>query len=319
MWPFNRKAKNQKVRQRNVLDVKLSSAQVREHRFKVLFYTTTISLTVLFALYVCYRGGEWLLHRLVYGNKNYAIQSLDIQTDGVLSPEQIRRWSGVKSGDNLFTLDLARIKRDLELVPVIQSVAVERVLPQTFRLRVVEREPVAQIVTTVMTGGTAGQSVVYLLDAEGHVMLPLDGRQRAIPLSPAERYPYITGANLSELSPGKRVESAQIRAAMQLIAAFEHSPMAGWVELQRIDVSSPEVLQVTTDQRSEVALRVSDLDRQLNRWRMIYDVGQQQGRQISVLDLSVSENIPLRWMEPGSVAPPAPKARRVSPYRKKHV
>ncbi|MBI5388394.1 MAG: FtsQ-type POTRA domain-containing protein [Verrucomicrobia bacterium] len=299
--------------------MKASTAQVRRRRFRALFYTTTASLAVLFVLYVCYRSGEWLLNRLVYENPTYAIRTLDIQTDGVIASDQIRRWAGVKQGDNLFALDLARIKRDLELAPVIQSVAVERVLPNTLRIHVVEREPVAQIVTTVLKAGAAAQNVVYLLDAEGHAMLPLESRHRAVPVTPFEQYPFITGANLAELSPGRQVESVQIRAAMRLIAAFEQSPMAGLVELQRIDVSSHEVIVVTTDQRSEVVLRVTDLERQLNRWRLVYETGQQQGRQIASLDLSVMDNIPLRWMDAGGVAPAGLKPKKISPYRKKHV
>lgn len=316
---FKRKSKNQKVRQRNVLDVKLSTEQLRRNRFRVVFYGATASLAVLLALYVFWRAGEWLLSRLVYSNKAYAIQTLDIQSDGVIGGEQIRRWSGVKIGDNLFTLDLARIKRDLEMVPAVQSVGVERVLPNTLRVRVTEREPVAQILTTTMTSGAAAQNVVYLLDAQGHVMLPLDSRQRAVPLTAAEQYPVITGANLAELGPGKQVESPQIRAALRLIYAFEHSPMMGWVELQRIDVSSSEVLLVTTDQRSEIALRTSELDRQLNRWRLIHDIGAQSGRQIGSLDLSVADNVPLRWLETGGAPPPGPKPKKNSPYKKKHV
>ena len=316
---LKRKSKNQRVRQRNVLDVKLSLAQQRHNRFRVLFYTTAASLAVVFTLYVCWRGGEWLLDRLAYGNQAYALQTLDLQTDGVLSTEQIRRWAGVRLGDNLFTLDLARIKRDLELVPVIQNVAVERVLPRTLRIHVTEREPVAQIITTVLRPDTSAQSVVYLLDSEGNVMLPLEPRQRAIPLTAAEQYPVITGANLAEVSPGRPVESAQIRAAMRLIKAFDHSTMAGLVELRRIDVSSPAVLEVSTDQQSEVALRVGDLDRQLNRWRLLYDMGTARGQQIGSLDLSVEDNIPLRWQEAGNVLPPGPKQKKTSPYRKKHV
>jgi cell division septal protein FtsQ len=319
MWPFKRKAKNQRLRQRNVLHVKSSTAQLRRHRFRVLFYTTTASLAVLFVLYVGWRSGEWVLNRLVYENKAYALVHLDIQTDGVLASDQIRRWAGVKLGDNLFTLDLGRIRRDLELASVIQSVAVERVLPQTLRIHVQEREPVAQIITTVVNRGENPQSVVYLLDGEGHVMLPLQPRQRAIPPTAAEQYPVISGACATELTPGKAVDSPQIRAALRLVAAFEHSPMAGLVELKRIDVVSPDVLQVTTDQQSEVGLRSNDLERELNRWRLVYDLGVQQGRPIASLDLSVGENIPLRWLEGNPLPPSGPKVKKTSPYKKKHV
>jgi hypothetical protein len=311
--------RNRRVRQRNVLDVKSSTAASRRHRFRVFFYTTTATATVAFALYLCWRAGDWMLNRFVYQNRTYALQTLDIQTDGVLAPEQIRRWTGVRLGDNLFEIDLSRVKRDLELVPAIQRVAVERFLPGTLRIAVQEREPVAQINTTVVRGARAPETVVFLLDAEGHVMLPLEARQRAFPVTASEQYPVITGVSAAELVPGRRIESPPIASAIRLITAFDHSPMAGLVDLRRISVSSAEVLQVVTDQQSEVSLRTQDLERQLSRWRLVHDLGVRQGRQIASLDLSVADNIPLRWMNSASVPPPVPKAKKTSPYKKSHV
>ena len=316
---LNRRAKNQRLRQRNVLAVKSPSSQMRRHRFRVFFYTTTATAGICFALYLCWRVGEWMLNRFVYQNQAYALQTLDVQTDGVIAPEQIRRWTGVRPGDNLFVIELTQIKRDLELMPAIQRVAVERFLPGTLRIQVQEREPVAQINTTVVRGGAGPQTAVFLLDAEGYVMLPLEARQRAVPVTAAEQYPVITGVNPAELVPGRRVESAQVHAALRLITAFGHSAMAGLVDLRRIAVSSPEVLVVTTDQQSEISLRIQDLERQLGRWRIVYDLGVRQGRQIASLDLSVMDNIPLRWMATGSLPPATPKIQKTSPYRKKHV
>ena len=68
-----------------------------------------------------------------------------MQTDGVISVDQLRRWAGVKPEENLLALDLARVKRDLEMVPLVQSVSVERILPRTLRIRITEREPIAQV------------------------------------------------------------------------------------------------------------------------------------------------------------------------------
>ena len=318
-WRKGKTKKNQRHRRRNVLSVKASVAVIRRARLRALLYTTTSSLIVLFAIYVFFRAGDWLLNALVYDNRAYAIQRLEVDTDGVMSTEQIRRWAGIKQGDNLFALDLARVKRDLELQPAIQDVAIERILPHTLRIHVLEREPVAQILTTTLRNGELAQTVAYLLDAQGNVMLPLDPSQRAVPLMAGERYPVITGANLADLTPGKQVDSAQIRAAMRLITAFEHSPMAGLVELKRIDVSSRDVLQVTTDQHATVCVRTDDLDRQLRRWRLIYDTGLLQRRQIGSLDLSVEENIPLRWLDVDDYPPLTFKPKKRSPYHKKHV
>jgi len=315
-----RRKRNARTVQRNVLDVKMRASQLRLRRLQALVYAATALAVVGLTLYLCWRAGDWLIARMMYDNPAYTLKNLDIQTDGVIAPDQIRRWAGLRDGENLFRLDLRRIKRDLELVPAIEQASVERVLPETLRITVVEREPVAQVTTTVVREGEPPRAVSCLLDAEGCVLLPLEPRQRAIPPTPAERYPLITGAHFAGLTPGRKIELPQIQAALRLIRIFEQSPMAGLVELQRIDVSAPDVLVVGTDQQAEICLGLNDLERQLNRWRLLHDLGQRQGRQIASLDLSVVENIPLRWQEMASLPPSqTPKIKKLSPYRKKHV
>ena len=125
---------------------------------------------------------------------------------------------------------------------------------------------------------------VFQLDADGYVMQPLDPRLCVIPLAQmSAQLPVITGLNVFQLQPGQRVESPQAQAALQLIAAFDHSPMAGLVDLQRIDVSSPGVVVATTGQGSEITFGLDNLEQQLRRWREIYDLGQQheQGHRLA--------------------------------------
>jgi cell division septal protein FtsQ len=302
----------------HVLDVKLRSSQVRAARTRLAALVIGVSFGIVFGLYVIWRAGEWTLDRLIYENRSFAIQETDIQTDGVISVEQLRRWSGIKPGENLLALDLARVKRDLELVPLIQTVSVERVLPRTLRVRVTEREPVAQINVPRPREGGGLELIVFLLDAGGSVMLPLDPRQRAVPVHQAgEQLPLISGLNASELQPGRRVQSPQVSAALQLIDKFDHSPMAGFVDLKRVDVASAEVLVVTTGQGSEITFSVHDLDRQLRRWREIHEAGLRMNKTVATLDLAVANNIPATWAE--GAAPPPPRSSKPSRTHKKNV
>ena len=318
MWP-KRKSNNRRLGRKFVLDVKLRSSQVRAGRIRMLSVTLAAVFGTVFGVYLVWRTGEWALQRLVYENEAFAIEEIDVQTDGVIAVDQLRRWMGVKAGQNLLALDLARVKRDLELVPLVQSVAVERILPRTLRIRVVEREPLAQINVPQPRSSGGVEIAVYQLDADGWVMVPLDSHQRANASNPsAEQLPVVSGINPNELQPGRRIEAAQVQAALQLIVAFEHSPMAGLVDLKRIDVSAPEVLLVTTGQGSEVTLALQDLDQQLRRWRGIFDLGRKLGKAVATLDLAVTDNIPARWVE-ASVTGPAPKLPKPLRTKKKHV
>ena len=305
MWLFG-KPKNRAFKQRHVLDVKVARRQAVRHRVRVATLAASLSIGTLFAIYLLWRAGDWALNRFIYENKAFAVQELDITTDGVISIEQLRRWSGVRLEQNLFAIDLSRVKRDIELVPAVQNVAVERVLPHTLKIRVVEREPVAQVDR-------------YFLDLEGFAMQPLEANQRSVPVQQGERYPLISGINPGELRAGRAVESPQVRAALKFLAAFEHSAMAPLVDIARVDVSAPDVLQVTTLQQNEITLQAGDFDRQLARWFLVHCKGQEQSRQIGTLDLSVSQHVPLHWIDTAAVPPNATKFRKTSPYKKKHV
>lgn len=295
---FKRERKNRRHSRGHVLDVKLRSDQAHASRVRLATGAFALIFGTLFGLYLFWRTGEWALDKFVYENTNFAIQQIDVQSNGKISPELLRRWSRVKLGQNLIALDLAAVKRNLELASEIESVSVERVLPRTLEIRVIERQAIAQV-NVPRADGQAGISVsVFQLDPNGFVMQPLDPRQCVVPLAQmTEPLPAITGLNIFQLQSGHRVAQPQAIAALKLIAALPHSPMAGLAGLQRVDVSSPGVVIVTTTSGSEITFGLDDFPQQLARWREIYDLGRGMNKSIASADLAVGNNVPVRWTE----------------------
>ena len=320
MW-FKRKPRNRRLNRGHVLDVRLRSEQVRATRTRLALMAVSVPAVTIFGLYLLWRTGEWALDKFVYENAEFAIQRVDVQTDGVIPPDQLRSWSGVKPGANLIALDLASVKRNLELWPVIDSVSVERVLPRTLKIRVTERKPVAQVNLPHVDGVNGVVISVFQLDADGVVMQPLDSHSNVIPLSQMKdsRLPVITGLNVSQLQPGHSVAQPQAQAALQLIAAFGRSQMAGLVDLRRIDVSAPGVIVVTTGQGGEITFGLQNLGQQLERWRVIYDLGRRNNKIIASADMAVENNVPVRWMEANAAPVAVPKNPKPAPMRRNNV
>lgn len=317
---FRKKPKNKRHHRRKVLDVKLRTNQVRSARSRGIIVVAGALFATVFSLYVLWRSGEWLLDRLVYENAAFAIRQVEMSTDGEISIEQLRRWSGVKRGENLFALNLARVQRNLELVPNIQSVAVERLLPRGLRIRVTERKAVAQVNLPRLRpqGGLGVQ--VWLLDAEGMVMLPLNPAQRQMPLQDMNpKLPLLTGVAPTELRLGSRVESPRVLAALQMVDAFSRSEMAGLVKLQRVDVTEPGVLVAMTSDAADVTLRPRDFEPQFLRWREIHRESVRLHKVILSLDLAVKNNVPVRWVDAGTVAPGSRPERRSNRSRRSNV
>lgn len=305
MW-LKREQKNRRLN-RHVLDVKLRSEQVRATRVRLAIMAVSVPAFTIFGLYLLWRTGDWALDKFVYENAEFSIQRVEVQTDGVVSPEQVRNCSGVKPGANLIALDLASVKRNLEFWPVIDSVSIQRVLPRTLKIRVTERKPIAQVNMPRASGANGVVISIFQLDAAGVVMQPPDPRMWVVPQSQVRNggLPVIKGLNDSQLQLGHRVTQPQALAALQMISAFRHSPMAGLVDLSSMDVSAPGVVIVTTGQGGEITFGLENLEQQLLRWREIYDLAWSRNKVIVSLDLAVSNNVPVRWMG-ANAAPVAP-------------
>ncbi len=316
MW-FKRdnKKRNRRTGREFVLDVKLRSDQVRATRVRLVTVIFCVLFGTFFGLYLLWRSGEVLLDKFVYSNPDFAVEKVEIQTDGVLLPEQLRQWSNVKIGANLIALNLELVKQNLELVSAVDSVSVERVLPHTLRIRVTERDPVAQVnMPCVDAAGNFALAVTHL-DKSGVAMKPRDPRDCVVSAAQInQQLPVITGLNPVKLKLGQAVpdpDSARAQAALDLIRAFEHSPMAGLVDLRRVDISAPGVLVVMTGQGSAITFGLENFDQQMKRWRQIYDLGLRQQRAIASADLAVENNVPVRWASVG----PAPVAPKTKPAR----
>ncbi|HVV71880.1 MAG TPA: FtsQ-type POTRA domain-containing protein [Verrucomicrobiae bacterium] len=315
---FNRKPKNRRLERASVLDVKLRSSQVRAARTRMLGVLMALLFGAVAAVCLFWYGGHWALNALFYENSAFAIEDLDVQTDGVIAVDQLRRWTGVRPGENLLALDTAKLQRDLKMVSLIQSVSVERIPPHTLRVRVAEREPIAQV--NVLRPGEGGRvaTATFQLDPDGYVIVPLDPRQRSTRANATvEQLPLITGINPNEIQAGRRIDLPQVRAALELILAFERSPMEGLADVHSIDVSQPEALVVSTGQGSQITFGWHDLDQQLRRWRAVFDYGQQNSRAIASMDLAITSSIPVVFQDAGAVQLPTPKATKRT--KRKHV
>lgn len=313
--------KSKKSERQWKLEVRARSKPLQAVRLRMAASALAISAGVVLCLMVCWKGGELLLDRYVYTNPALGIKRIDISTDGIIPTERIGAWANVKPGQNLLGLDLSRIKRDLELVPLIQSASVERVLPSDLIVKVREREPIARVHVFAPrpNDGLLERSSIYL-DEEGMVIPEFLRNLNSKAFDDATRFlPIVTGIGSTAFRPGHIVPSPHILAALNWIRAFQNSGMLGAVEVREIDVSSPTALLVTTEQANEISFAYHDFEGQLARWQRIHNFGRQHSQTLASLDLVVTNYVPAVWVELTNAAPPTVRAPHLSPYRKKNV
>jgi cell division septal protein FtsQ len=322
---WRRKPRNRRFERTEVLDVRLRAEPRKRSQRRLLIRALLWAVgTTVVALVA---GSLWnqARERLILDSPWFTLKTIEIITDGDwVTPEQVRKWTGLVEGENLLRVDPVRLRGDLSVVPQIETVSVERVWPHLLRLRIHERKPVAQV--EGLFSGDDGMLLpaVHYLDAQGMVMPQLPGRT----LSEAKRralaaLPVIRGAANGDLADGRLLPAASpVRNALKLIGAFAQSPLAGRVQLESLGVAEPGILEITTTEGSTVTLSAGDFALPLRRWSVVCDAAQRLSRTIASLDLSVTNNCPVLWVE-DLAAPPGP-GKAVKPIlnrkpREKHV
>jgi hypothetical protein len=323
---MSRAARNRRLKRRNILDVKLRRRGARLARLRLLATALAVAVGTVAGLYGVWRGGELALDRLVFQNESFAVRRIQVQNEGVIPPEEIVRWSGVKERDNLLALDLTRVQRYLELMPLIRSAAVERVPPDILRIRVVEREPIARVMARWLDGVETGTTVVnYYLDEEGSLMGWTDGLGGgSMHLRKGKSLPVLEGMPVSELRSGRSTTKPEAIAALRLVSLFERSTMAQRVVLESVDLTVTGLLDVQARSRlggavSRVRFGYEAMEEQLLSWRRIHDYGLRQGQEIQRLDLSVRDNIPVIFVAPEAVPEGTALRGILGSDRRRHV
>jgi cell division septal protein FtsQ len=317
---FWRKARNRRLGRSEVLEVKMRVEPGRRAWRRGLVLAAVVALGVAGGAWGAMRGWDWAGRRLL-DNGLFALQTLEITTEGVwLKPDQIREWAGVKEGDNLLRVDLVRIRRDLELVPQIETVSAECVLPHVLRIEVAERDPVLRILVMEPEGADGLAPAVFYLDRAAVVMPPLPAMRASAQVAQAfEALPVLRGLSAAELRPGQSVATPAVMGALRLLATFEKSGLARATDLRAIDVSSPEVLKVVTGAGAEVTLPYEGIEEVLERWQLVHEAGGRMAKAVASMDLSITNNCPVLWVEASQVPPPKAKPTKPPRVRRKHV
>ena len=215
---------------------------------------------------------------------------------------------------NTFAIDLPVLRDHLLRHPRIAVAEVQRQWPSTLRIRVQERFPVARVKVL----DKQGIDFAYLLDESGHVMLPFEKGQASPEVMEAEAVlPVLVGAQ-GTFVVGQATSHEGVRAALRWLTEYEESPMATLTDVVSVDVSRAGEVEARTWLGSRVTFGMPDAGagfrRSLRCWEAIHLDSASRGRLIGTLDLSVTNHVPLRWMdspaEPAKVVPRPPKPSR---------
>lgn len=276
-------------RQQHLLDVKVRSHKATQHRNRRVL--VIVSKVVLVAC-ICvglYFGLQLGARRLFFENPDYSLNQIDVQTDGTLQRDQVLKATGLREGENIFKVNLAKVQSSLQQLPQVDEVQVVRKMPGEIDIRIVERKPVAWITSEKQISDPFASEVAFLVDARGVLM-----REKKL-LPEYLGLPLITGCTSESLEAGKVVESMEAKAALDLLRLSTRSFMQTRFQIREIDVSKGYCLLVSDKNHTRVTFGFNNLDAQLQRLEQFLVYSDDSRRELETVNLLVQRNTPVTF------------------------
>jgi cell division protein FtsQ len=307
-------------RQQHLLDVKVRARSASARRTQKTVFFISVSLFVGGLVVAGILGARRAANTLFFENPDYSLRSVELNTDGTLQRDVVLTDLGLRFGTNIFSVNLARLEQALRQLPQVEDCTVRRILPGKLLLSVHERQPVAWIAPEPEPGASFNYDAAFLLDRSGVVLRPRRGDTQYTGL------PLILGVNTRNYSPGQRIDTDEIKSALELMSLNSESLQERF-QIESIDVSREYYLTVTDKQRANVVFGLDQLPAQLRRLRLLLNYCDDNKRQLQTVNLMPQRNVPVTFVaavdplptpttEPEAVPKPSEK-NQVETKRKK--
>ncbi len=209
----------------------------------------------------------------------YRVAHIEVTGTDRVSKEEVIRFSGIGVGDPIFKLDCDERAANVARHHRIRNAAVRVTVPDQVAIEVVERVPVALVVS----------NRAYEIDADGIVLGEYEKK-----VSPEG--PIISGIEgTGSLKEGARIGTKGLSEALELWRMFSSDPLSKELTVSEIDLSdSNSLIMIFSNRKYEIRWPREDVAQSLvrlqNAWRETG--GFPNARQY--IDLRFENNIPTR-------------------------
>lgn len=161
---------------------------------------------------------------LLARNKLFTIQKLEVRAHGTLITDSlVRAYLPVNVGTNLFAVRIGDLQKEfMERAPYVRRMRVSRHLPDTLRVEVWERNPIAWI--------DHGEMLYLAIDREGYPF--------RYPI-PSKRLPKIFGAEAGTIGTGRLVDGIMLDA-LAMIQQCEHESLAPVIRVRSVSIAQAQ-------------------------------------------------------------------------------
>jgi len=216
------------------------------------------------------------------------VKQVSIEGTRIIHPNEIRQLAHVREGDRLFDVDLLAVQHDIAAHPYVKSVVVERDIPSTLKITVVERAPLAMI---------SRQETMYI-DETG-VVLPQALSRELLDL------PVVSGLPAGvPLKPGIQLKHQDLGECLEILAAAKMVSKEVYHLISEIRLrNGGDIILYATEWGAPIIYGRGESVRKLVYLETFWhDVARLRGSQhIEYIDLRFENQIVVRWNDAKSL------------------
>ena len=287
----NRRGINKRrKRSQHLLDVNIRSDKARSQRNqRIVLFGCKILIFASLLVGMVY-GCRYGLDRLFFANPSYVLNQIEVENEGTLPREQIIAAAGLTRGANIFSISLPEARQALLDIPQVEDAQIQRSLPDTLKISIRERHPVAWLADTRDAAEALDHTNALMIDASGVVL-----KSRSI-LPEYLRLPIIAGVPTDNLRVGKPIQAPDVLTSLSLIQKASEG-LAGRFDIERIDLSNGYSMEVRDREHTTARLSFDDIDGQLQRLRLLLDYCDASQRKMETVNLLVQRNVPVTFVQ----------------------
>lgn len=281
----HRVSKPKHRRHQHLLEVSVRRDIARVQRIRAVLLFTCKAVLIVSVIVGSYLGGKECLRRFLWENPDYFLVHVNVNTDGTLTDKQVCTTANLELGKNIFTIDIAKAREAIDAMPQVESVELQRVLPNRIEVKIYERRPIAWLAAK-STDDPKWAEKPFLVDSRGVAMQI----KRRLPeyLS----MPVISGISTENLVLGQKVKSYEMQAALDLIRLTTDNTR---FHPQTLDISKGYCVVVTDQRRRKITFGLEKVDRQVTRLLRFIDFSEANGQKLQAVNLIVERNTPVHF------------------------
>ncbi|MFC5050968.1 cell division protein FtsQ/DivIB [Rubritalea spongiae] len=228
----------------------------------------------------------------------FSLRHLELKTNGYLNESEVAKIAQIDPSGTVFSFDIDEAEARLIARPEIVTAAIERRLPDTVRVTIEERVPVAWVACPKLAMSGRNPHSGILMDAEG-IVFQCQGKLWDV----ARNLPVIEihEAAKDEFELGGKMSHKEAERALSLVNLINEKVRGEWF-VKRVAVVNFYSLQVTSNDEVEATFGMYEHERQLGDLIAARRHAAETDRELSWINLLPKHNIPGQFKEPASLS-----------------